>query len=145
MALSVGNLLTDPAAQSFISLEDADSYLAAERHVLWQAAEPLDQEAALVRASRWLASAYAWNSLSEMDLLRVGHVAARLAAETVGANIYAGVDTASAVASEKVGSIAVTYRTDMTADVAGLALPWLKAMLRGLIREPASGIGIMVI
>lgn len=34
MALIVGNLLTDPAAQSFISLTDADDYIGVEQSTL---------------------------------------------------------------------------------------------------------------
>jgi len=143
MPLIVGNLLTVPSAQSFISLADAVAYLepeaadAGENTPLgrWITLDSASQEATLVRASRWLAGSYSWYTLSETCLVRVGHVAARLAAETVGRGIYSGTDTASVVASESVGSISVTYRGGMKADLAGLSLPWLKPALAGLIHS----------
>lgn len=142
MALIVGNLLTDPAAQSFISLSDAVAYLEPEAAGAdattplgrWMLLDSASQEGTLVSASRWLAGAYAWNTLRDGDLARVGHVAARLAVETVGRGMYAGTDTASVIASESVGSVAVTYREGMKADAGGLALPWIKPMLAGLVR-----------
>lgn len=145
MALIVGNLLTDPAAQSFISLADADAYLAPEQNAAWGAGTDEAREAALVRASRWLAGSYNWNTLAVGDLARVGIVAARLAAETMGRNIYAGTDAAAVVEREKIGSIDITYRGGLTADAAGLILPWLAPALSGLIRTRAMCIGIMVV
>ena len=49
MAITVGNLLTDPAAQSFISLVDADDYLAPEQNTAWDLARNDQREAALER------------------------------------------------------------------------------------------------
>ena len=64
MALIVGNLLTDPAANSFISLLDAEAYLADEGAGAdlttplgrWFVLDPAEKESSLVRASRWLAA-----------------------------------------------------------------------------------------
>lgn len=36
----------------------------------------------------------------------------------------------------------ITYRDGMTADAAGMILPWLRVSLRGLISVPCTGIGI---
>ena len=47
--------------------------------------------------------------------------------------IFAGVDTASIVESERVGPIAVSYKTSVQDDAAGLAWPWLRGMLAGLV------------
>lgn len=138
MALIVGNLLTDPAAQSFISREDACTYLSPERIEAWFNANDLDRDAALVRASRWLAGNFSWNVLRTADLVRVGQVTARLAAETMSRPIFAGVDAATVLASESVtvGKISEskTYREGLTADAAGLLLPWLRPSLAGLIK-----------
>lgn len=146
MTLTVGNLLTDPAAQSFISLADAMEYLEVEAAGAdigtpiadWLTQDSATQEASLVRASRWLAGNYAWHPLDDVALARVGRVAARLAVETVGRNIFGGTDAASVVASESksVGSVSksVTYRGSVRSDAAGLSLPWLKLALHGLVR-----------
>lgn len=138
MALIVGNLLTDPAAQSFISLADADDYIGVEQNDTWNLARSDEQEAALVRASRWLAGAYRFAPLDAAGLAQVGRVVARLAAETVGKPLFAGTDTGAVVASERVGPVAVTYATGLKADAAGIAWPWLKPMLSGLIQSGAT-------
>lgn len=138
MALIVGNLLTDPAAQSFISLADADDYVGVEQNNTWNLARSDEQEAALVRASRWLAGAYRFAPLDAAGLAQVGRVAARLAAETVGKPLFAGTDTGAVVASERVGPVAVTYAAGVRADAAGMAWPWLKPMLSGLIQPGAT-------
>lgn len=130
--LIAGNLLTDPAAQSFISLTDADAYLAPEQHEAWDVARDDQREAALVRASRWLAGAYRFRPLTPAGEAQLGRVAARLAAETIGKPLFVGVDTAAVVQSESVGSVSVTYATGIKADAAGMAWPWLKPMLAGL-------------
>lgn len=138
MSLTVGNLLTDAAAQSFISLADADEYLAPEQHAAWDIARTDQREAALVRASRWLATAYRWNVLAPAGLVQVGRVAARLAAESMDTPLFAGVETGAVVTSERVGPVAVTYATGMRADAAGMAWPWLRPMLAGLIMSGAT-------
>lgn len=147
MPLIAGNLLTDPAAQSFISLAAAVAYLEPEAADAdaeaplgrWLLLDSASQEATLIRASRWLAGAYDWQPLTEAGLVRAGHVAARVAAETVGRGIYSGTEAAAVIASESVGvgSIreSITYREGVQADVAGLALPWLKQALRGLVHS----------
>lgn len=52
--------------------------------------------------------------------------------------IFAGVDAATVLASESVtvGKISEskTYREGLTADAAGLLLPWLRPSLAGLIK-----------
>ena len=131
MALIVGNLLTDPDAQSFISLADADEYLGIEQNNDWNLAPTEDQEAALVRASRWLVAAY--DFVDGADPARLGYIAARIAGETVGKPLFAGTDTGAVVSSERVGPVAVTYATGLRADAAGMAWPWLKPLLAGLI------------
>ena len=145
MALIVGNLLTDPAAQSFISREDADAYLGVEMNEAWNLAGHDEQEAALVRASRWLVGAYRFLPLDDAGMIQIGRVAARLAAETMGRPLFAGTDTGAVVQSERVGPVSVTYATGVKADAAGMAWPWLEPMLAGLIRRQGLGIGIMVI
>ena len=142
MALIVGNLLTDPAAQSFISLADADDYLAPEQNTAWDIARNDQREAALVRASRWLVGVYRFLPLDDTGLVQIGRVAARLAAETVGNPLFAGTDTGKVVKSATAGSVAVTYQDGIRADAAGMAWPWLKPMLAGLIR---SGVTVPVL
>lgn len=133
MALTVGNLLTDPAAQSFISVADADAYLMPERIEAWDLARSDRREAALVQASRWLAATYRFRPLDSAGLVRLGHVAARLAGETIGKPMFAGINTAKAIKSAGAGSAQITFRDDLKADAAGLAWPWLKPMLAGLV------------
>lgn len=132
MALVVGDLLSDSEAQSFISLDDADAYLAPEMLPAWEQADTNKREAALVAASRWLAYSQPWavTALSQDDLTRVGHAAARLAVEAISRDLLAPTDPAAAVKSERVGSIAVEYR-----DSGNLSLqwPWLRPMLLGLL------------
>ena len=135
MALIVGNLLTDPAAQSFISREDADAYLGVEMNEAWNLAGHDEQEAALVRASRWLVGAYRFLPLDVAGLAQMGRVTARLAGESMNRPLFAGTDTGAVVQSERVGPVSVTYATGVKADAAGMAWPWLKPMLAGLIRS----------
>lgn len=144
MALIVGNLLTDPAAQSFISLADADDYLAPEQNTAWDIARNDQREAALVRASRWLVGAYRFLPLDDAGLIQIGRVVARLAAETMTLQgdadttvrpLFAGTDTGKVVKSATAGSVSVTYQDGIRADAAGMAWPWLKPMLAGLIRS----------
>lgn len=141
MTVIVGNLMTDATAQSFISLADALAYLEPEAAVAsagspleqFMAADSAKQEGALVRASRWLAGAFQWHPMTDASLIRVGEVAARLAAESYGRETFAGIDAAGVIQSETVGPISVTYRDGVRADAAGLAFDWLRPMLRGLI------------
>lgn len=135
MALIVGNLLTDPAAQSFISREDADAYLGVEMNEAWNLAGHGEQEAALVRASRWLVGSYRFLPLDVAGLAQMGRVTARLAGESMNRPLFAGTDTGAVVQSERVGPVSVTYATGIKADAAGMAWPWLKPMLAGLIRS----------
>lgn len=135
MPLIVGNLLTDPTAQSFISLIDADDYIGVEQHYAWDVARNDQREAALVRSSRWLVGAYRFLPLDTAGLVKVGRVAARLAAESMDKPLFAGTDVAAVVQSERVGPVAVTYAGGIKADAAGMAWPWLRPMLAGLIRS----------
>ena len=152
MPLIVGNLLTDPAANSFISLADATAYLTAETGLLavteWLAAPLADQEASLVRASRWMAGALKWCApdLSADDVLRVGHVAARLAVTALTVDLYEATQPGRQVKRAKAGSSEVEFADAGTAQAAGRFWPWLYPMLRGLVCDPNSrGIGFMVI
>ena len=138
MALIVGNLLTDPAAQSFISLLDADNYIGVEQNRAWDVARNDQREAALVRASRWLVGAYRFLPLDDAGLVQIGRVAARLAAESMDRPLFAGTDTRKAVQSMSAGSVSITYANAMRADAAGMAWPWLKPMLAGLIQSGAT-------
>lgn len=142
MAIKVGNLLTDPAAQSFISVVDADDYLAPEQNMAWDVARNDQREAALVRASRWLVGAYRFLPLDDAGLTQIGRVTARLAAETLTLQgdiqtdvrpLFAGTDTRKVVKSVKAGSVDITYADALKADAAGMAWPWLRPMLAGLI------------
>ena len=137
MALIVGNLLTDPAAQSFISLDDAEAYLGIENIEAWQTADAASKEAALVRASRWLVATFQFRPLDDEGLARVGQVAARLAAETIAMPIFTGTSTSNQKKRVKAGSVEVEYHdSTMTAQAAGTYWPWLLTMLRGLIVSP---------
>lgn len=145
MPLNVGNLQADPEAQSFISVEDADAYLLPEGNAIWADLTPDQKSAALVRASRWLAGAFRFYPLSEVDLIRVGHAAARVASVTFSVGVFDPVDTSQIVVREKVGPIDVTYASGMATDIGSLRLPWLQTMLWGLILPEHTSIGIMVI
>lgn len=139
MAIAVGDLTTDPAAQSFISVVDADAYLAPERNASWLALDEAAKEAALVHASRWLVASYEFRKLDAAGLAKVELVASRLAVESLSVALFAGTDTAAQVQSETVGPISVTYRNGtLRADAAGMSWPWLKAMLRGLAYDTAT-------
>lgn len=144
MPLIVGNLLTDPDAQSFISLADATAYLAVEGAGAgpetplgqWLTAGDDVREATLSRASRWLTTlSWCSDDLSDADLVRVGRVAARLAVETTGREMFAGQDVSQIVTQERVDVISVSYAApgSLKADAAGLSLPWLPGALRGLL------------
>lgn len=132
MSLVVGDLLSDPEAQSFISLEDADAYLAPEMLSAWEEADMNRRGAALIAASRWLAYSLPWavTELDQENLARVGRAAARLAVEAMSRDLLAPNDPAAAVKSERVGSIAVEYRDSRSLS---LEWPWLRPMLSGLL------------
>ena len=153
MALIVGNLLTDPAANSFISLLDAEAYLADEGAGAdlttplgrWFVLGASEKESSLVRASRWLAATYRFIPLDAAGLTRVGHVAARLAAESTGTSMFTGVNVTGQKKRVKAGSVEVEYRDGvMTAHAAGMYWPWLDGMLYGLIRTSLSYGAIVV-
>ena len=147
MTIITGDLLTNPAAQSFISLEDADAYLAPEQRHAWDAAPNDQREAALVQASRWLVAVYRLRPLDAVGLVRVGHVVARLAAETLAEgslNLFTGANTSKVIKSVKAGSVDVVYQDTLKADAAGRAWSWLDPMLSGLLL-PRLGIGALVV
>lgn len=139
MPLTVGNLLADPAAQSFIGVAEADAYLAPEQRRAWDLATNTAREAALVQASRWLAGTMEWRAdlfterALATDLAQVGTVAARLAVEALSVDLWAATDTAGQVQSERVGPVAMTYFKAGRADAAGKVWPWLRPMLAGLV------------
>ena len=139
MSVSVGNLLRDPEAQSFISLADADAYLAPEARTAWTGATDAAREAALVSASRWLAGAFGWrrHDLGDDDLRLVGFAAARLAVDALTLDLHASEDMAGAVKRERVGPVEVEYRDRMSAQAAGRRWPWLVPMLGGLVQGGA--------
>ncbi|SEU03186.1 DnaT-like ssDNA-binding protein [Paracoccus homiensis] len=136
MPLIVGNLLTDPAANSFISLADADAYLGAEANAPWSAAAPQAKEAALINASRWLSASLVWcdTALSDADLARVGHVSARLAVEALTVDLWAS-EAVKDAKRYKAGSVEVEYQdTSRRGGAAGgKRFPWMFPMLRGLL------------
>lgn len=129
--LVVGDLLSDPSAQSFISEEDADAYLAPEANEAWNKASSIQREAALVVASRWLYATVPWSirELRGADLTRVGRAAARIAVDALSRDLMAAVDRQAEVKRETVGPITVEYRDTRE----GLVWPWLRPMLRGLV------------
>lgn len=156
MALTVGNLLTDPAANSFISLSDAIRYLADEASGAmpdaalgqWMAALESDQESSLVRASRWMAGALMWckRDLTDDDNLRVGRAAARLAVSALTVDLYEAAVPGTMKKRVKAGSVEVEY-TDpqQLAQAAGRVWPWLMPMLRGLVCDPRLGFAAFVV
>lgn len=136
MALVVGNLLIDPASNSFISVADADTYLAVEGNDQWAAATVPDKEAALVNASRWLAVSLSWcdPDLSADDLARVGQVAARLAVQALTIDLWAS-EGAKEAKRYKAGTVEVEYQDRQSggAKAGGKRFPWVYPMLRGLL------------
>ena len=156
MPLIVGNLLTNPAANSFISLDDAVAYLTDEGSGavpdtplgLWLTAAESDKESSLVRASRWMAGALKWcaSDISDADMVRVGHVAARLAVSALTVDLYEATQPGRQVKRAKAGSAEVEFADAGSAQAAGRFWPWLFPMLRGLVCDPSSrGIAFMVI
>lgn len=156
MPLIVGNLLTDPSAQSFISLADAEEHIsveaAASRPVAaWMALTTVQKEGSLVVSSRWLATVFKWcvTDLTEAELLTVGRVAVRVSTATYGTMLYGSSSSAQIKKRVRAGTTEVEY-----ADVAsaysqaqsgGNSWPWIDAMLRGLICDPRNGLGVMVV
>lgn len=158
MALIVGNLISDPSAQSFISLDDAISYLepeaagGSEPLTAWMLSTPEVKEATLVTASRWLADAVSWClPVSDVDVPQIGRAAAKLAAQAVmSSNLYAGEDARGPLKRAKAGSVEVewTGTNKIGFGVAGKQWPWLSGMLRGLVCENNGrrvGFGFMVV
>ena len=152
MALIVGNLLTDPAAQSFISLADANDYLTPEGIPDWDSATDAQKEASLVRASRWMAVTLPWCSpnLTAGQLVTVGLAAARLASDTIGVFLMTADQPGQEVKREKVGPIEVEYRDLAGASsridgAGGRYWPWLLNMLDGIVCQSPARIGVLVV
>lgn len=141
MAIIVGDLLSDTEAQSFISVEDADAYLAPEARPAWEAAPVEQKEAALVVASRWLATAVPWSvdKLDSDEQARVARVTARVAVEALSRDLMAVTDAQSQIKRERVGPIEVEYRDTRR----GLVWPWLHPMLGDL--SGAGGAAVRVV
>ena len=137
----VGNLVTDPAAQLFVSLADADAYLAPERHEAWMAASAEDREAALVRASRYIAVTYRLRADADMGV--IGMATARLAASSARLDLFKPHDPAKAIKSAGAGDATVTFR-DLPGGDNRLRFPWLDDMLSGQRAGRISGIGVFV-
>ena len=137
MTISVGNLLREPEAQSFVSVEAADAYLLPEANAAWMAADVTAKEAALVRASRWIASAFTWRVtwLDSADLATVGKAVARLAVEALSTDLYAANEPAQALKREKYEGIEFEYRDakPLSFGAAGKTWPWLLPMLGGFV------------
>lgn len=154
MTLIVGNLLVDVTKNSFISLEEARLYLADEAiagnsAAVWLAAEESAQEASLVRASRWLASAFVWyvRYLEPNDLSRVARAATRLAVEALTVDLYEATQPGQVIQQAKAGEVSITYDTSnwSSAQGAGRVWPWLLPYLTGLVCTPGFGAGAMVV
>ena len=156
MPLVVGNLLQDPAANSFISLSDAVAYLTDEASGalpdaalgIWMTSAESDQESSLVRASRWMAGALFWckRDLDAADFLRVGQIAARLAVSAITVDLYEAAQPASMKKRVKAGSVEVEYMDAQQAtQAAGRTWPWLMPMLRGLVCDPRIGFAAFVV
>ena len=146
MALIVGNLLTDPAANSFISLSDAVEYLTDEAGGAsadtaigaWLVAGDDAKKSSLVKASRWMAVSLSWchTSLSDDDMLRVGRVAARLAVQSLTVDLWASEDIGKAAKRYKAGSVEIEYHSATAArgaQAGGKRFPWAYPMLKGLL------------
>lgn len=152
MAIIVGNLLSDPNAQSFISLSDAMDYMEPERNPMWDAATVNKKEAALVCASRWLAMNYTWKSpLTPAELVRIGRIATRIAADTIDIVIMKAEDVSGdVVKSERFGDVSFTYQDRAPdAHAAGMRWPWLGNALKGLTYDSGRGsmsrFGVLVV
>lgn len=146
MALIVGNLLTTPAATSFISLADAVAYLEAEAAGAgvgtpmgdWLVSGFDVQEATLARASRWMAISLPWcrNDMQAADLVAIGHVAARLAVQALNVDLWAAPEVGKDAKRYKAGSVEVEYHSATAArgaQAGGRRFPWAYPMLKGLL------------
>lgn len=146
MPLTVGNLLDDPAANSFISLAEAIGYLDDEGAGYgegsaignWFASSGDVQERTLVQASRWMASGLPWCSaeLEDDELVRVGQVAARMAVEALATDLWASEVVGKDAKRYKAGSVEVEYHSPAAARGAragGKRFPWAYPMLKGLL------------
>lgn len=146
MPLIVGNLLEDPAATSFISIADADEYLTAEAAGRsagtpmgdWLASDSATRESTLVRASRWMAATLPWcrADLSDSDIERVGHVAARIAVEALTVDLWAAESVGKDAKRYKAGTVEVEYQDRgqrRGAEAGGKWFAWAFPMLRGLL------------
>jgi hypothetical protein len=137
--LMVGNLLIDPEATSFISLEDADTYLAEEKNKAWDAAASNGhREGALISASRWLAMSLPWVPcpLTEAGLSRVAAVTARLAAVALTVDLWEPETIGKQAKRYKAGSVEIEYQAAgpvRGAVAGGRRFGWIYPMLRGLI------------
>lgn len=156
MPLIVGNLLTNPEANSFVSLADAAAYLTDEVSGIapdaalgvWIAATESDRESSLVRASRWMAGALYWckRDLDVSDMLRVGRVAARLSVSALSVDLYEAVQPGAMKKRVKAGSVEVEYMdAQQMTQAAGRYWPWLLPMLRGLVCDPRLGFAAFVV
>ena len=136
MALIVGNLLTNPAATSFISTADALTYLSGVAS--WASADPAARETALANASRWMAVMFPWcrDNLTDDELTRVGHVAARLAVQALTVDLWAAPEVGKDKKRVKAGSVEVEYHSATAArgaQAGGKRFPWAYPMLMGLL------------
>lgn len=153
MALRVGNLLVDLNMNSFISLAEAREYLSEEAGLplvdAWLGGTESEQEASLVRASRWLSTFFVWcvRHLDDDQLKRVGFAAARMATEALTVNLYEAIKADETIQTAKAGEVSVTYATGAWSQMqaAGRLWPWLTPYLDGLICEPGLGIVAMLI
>lgn len=146
MPLIVGNLLTDPLANSFISLSDAEAYLSLEGALAgdqsemgkWFLLDNARKEASLVIASRWMAASLPWGreGIAESDLVRVGYVAARLAVIAAQSSLWASEAIGKQAKRYKAGSVEIEYQSAGSirgAKAGGKAFPWVYPMLRGIL------------
>lgn len=156
MALIVGNLFTDPEADSFISLDAAKAYLKKESWSdstgpvqQWLDLDTSNQEALLVSASRWLMTTFNWCKFdySAAELRQIGFIAARMAVAAKDIDLYAVVDFTKRKQSVKAGSASVTYAnaSQYAEHVSGLHWPWLMPMLKPFICNPRLGLGVFVV
>lgn len=159
MALQVGNLLKDYSANSFISLADANSYLAVEAGATsvkrWLDMPAAMQEASLIHVSRWMANTLEWCSsdLDAQELQLVGQAAARLAVAmsasgTLG-DAYSNENSEAPVKRLKADTVEIEFAIPTDAADAATQWPWLYAMLRKLLclndGRRVLGLGVYVV
>lgn len=150
MPLIVGNLLTDPEAQSFISLEDAVGYLEIEAaNALtgtalgdWITKDAAEQESTLALASRWMAFTLPWSchEFSDDEMVTLGHVAARIAVQARGIDLWQTEAIGKQAKRYKAGSVEVEYQDASRvrgARAGGRLFPWAYPMLRGMLASGA--------